>query len=150
MATTRWEPFRDLATLQDRVNRIFEDVITRPRRGAEQEDLAAGQWSPPVDIFETAESIVIRVEVPGIDQQALDVEVRENSLIVQGDRKFEEAEGRNYHRVERAYGTFRRVFSLPMLVRQDRIHAVLRNGVLEITLLKEEKAKPKRVQVEVR
>jgi HSP20 family protein len=150
MATTRWEPFRDLAALQDRVNRIFEDVITRPRRGAEQEDLAAGQWSPLVDIFETSESIVIRLEVPGIEQQALDVEIKENSLIVQGERKFEEAEGRNYHRVERPYGTFRRVFSLPMPVRQDQIHAMLRNGVLEITLLKEEKAKPKRVQVEVR
>jgi HSP20 family protein len=150
MAHARWEPFRDLTGLQDRMNRMFEDVIARPRRGGEQEDLTAGQWAPPVDIFETAESIVIRVEVPGIDQQALDVEIKEHSLIVQGDRRFEEVEGRNYHRVERSYGTFRRVFSLPMMVRQDQIQAVLKNGVLEITLLKEEKAKPKRVQVEVR
>jgi HSP20 family protein len=150
MATARWEPFRDLAALQDRMSRLFEDVIARPRRGVEQEDLAAGQWSPPVDIFETAESLVIRVEVPGIEQQALEVEIKDNSLIVQGERKFEEVEGRNYHRAERAYGMFRRVFSLPMLVRQDQIHAVLKNGVLEITLLKEEKAKPKRVEVEVR
>jgi HSP20 family protein len=149
MATTRWEPFRDLATLQDRVNRIFEDVISRPRRGAEQEDLTAGQWSPPVDIFETAESIVIRVEVPGIEQQALDVEIKDNSLIVQGDRRFEEVAGRDYHRMERAYGTFRRVFTVPMVVRQEQIEAVLKHGVLEITLLKEERAKPKRVQVEV-
>jgi len=94
--------------------------------------------------------MVIRLEVPGIEQQALDVELKENSLVVAGDRKFEEAEGRNYHRVERAYGVFRRVFSLPMPVRQDQIHAELKNGVLEITLLKEEKAKPRRVQVEVR
>jgi HSP20 family protein len=150
MANARWEPFRDLAGLQDRVNRMFEDVITRPRRGGEQEDLGTGQWSPPVDIFETAESIVIRVEVAGIEQHALEVEIKENSLIVQGDRRFEEVEGRNYHRVERSYGTFRRVFSLPMMVRQDQIQAVLKNGVLEITLVKEEKAKPKRVQVEVR
>jgi HSP20 family protein len=150
MAATRWEPFRDLATLQDRVNRIFDDLITRPRRGAEQEDLTAGQWSPPVDIFETAESIVIRVEVPGIEQQALDVEIKDHNLIVQGDRTFEEVAGRNYHRVERAYGTFRRVFSLRMFVRQDQSQAVLKNGVLEITLLKEEKAKPTRVPVEVR
>jgi HSP20 family protein len=150
MATARWEPFRDLAALQDRMSRLFEDVIARPRREAEQEDLAAGQWSPPVDIFETAESIVIRVEVPGIEQQALEVEIKDNNLVVQGERKFEEVEGRNYHRAERAYGTFRRVFSLPMMVRQDQIHEVLKNGVLEITLLKEEKAKPKRVQVEVR
>jgi HSP20 family protein len=150
MAAARWEPFRDLATLQDQVSRILEDVITGPRRGVEQEDLTPGQWSPPVDIFETAESIVIRVEVPGIEQQALDVEIKDSSVIVQGDRKFEEVDGRDYHRVERAYGTFRRVFSLPIVVRQDQIHAVLKNGVLEITLLKEEKAKPKRVQVEVR
>jgi HSP20 family protein len=150
MAAARWEPFRDLATLQDQVSRILEDVITGPRRGVEQEDLTPGQWSPPVDIFETAESIVIRVEVPGIEQQALDVEIKDSSVIVQGDRKFEEVDGRDYHRVERAYGTFRRVFSLPIVVRQDQIHAVLKNGVLELTLLKEEKAKPKRVQVEVR
>jgi HSP20 family protein len=150
MATARWEPFRDLATLQDRVNRMFDDAIARPRRGGEQEDMTAGQWSPPVDIFETAESIVIRVEVPGIEQQALDVEIKDNNLVVYGDRKFEEMQGRTYHRVERPYGTFRRVFSLPMMVRQDQIQAVLKNGVLEITLLKEERAKPKRVQVEVR
>ena len=73
MATTRWEPFRDLAALQDRVNRIFEDVITRPRRGAEQEDLAAGQWSPLVDIFETSESIVIRLEVPPLRERPEDI-----------------------------------------------------------------------------
>jgi HSP20 family protein len=149
MATTRWEPFRDLATLQDRVSRIFDDVITRPRREAEQEDLTAGHWSPPADIFETAESIVIRVEVPGVEQQALDVELQENRLIVQGNRALEEMAGRSYHRVERSYGTFRRVFSLPMSFRQEQIQAVLKHGVLEITLLKEEKAKPKRVQVEV-
>jgi HSP20 family protein len=150
MATTRWEPFRDLAALQDRVTRIFEDVLTRPRWGGEHEDLTARQWSPPVDIFETSASMVIRLEVPGIEQQALDVEIKDNNLIVQGDRRFEEVEGRNYHRVERAYGTFRREFSVPMLVREDQIHAVLKNGVLEITLPKEEKAKPTRVQVEVR
>ncbi len=150
MASTRWEPFRDLATLSERVNRLFEDVFARPRRGPEQGDMAAGQWSPPVDIFETAESLVIRVEVAGIEQQALDVEIKDYSLIVQGDRKFEDVPGRDYHRVERAYGTFRRMFSLPMPVRQDQIHAVLKNGVLEITLLKEEQAKSKRVEVELR
>jgi len=150
MATTRWEPFRDLAALQDRVSRIFEDVIPRPHRGGDQEDLATGQWSPPVDIFETADSIVIRVEVPGIESQALDVELKEHSLIVAGDRQLEEAEGHTYHRMERTYGNFRRVFSLPIPIRQDQIHAALKNGVLEITLPKEEKAKPKRVQVEVR
>jgi HSP20 family protein len=92
---------------------------------------------------------VIRVEAAGVDQRAVDVEIKDNSLIVQGERTFEEVAGRTYHRVERPYGTFRRVFSLPMSFRQEQIQAGLKHGVLEITLLKEEKAKPKRVQVEV-
>ena len=150
MATVRWEPFRDLVSLQDRVNRMFEDVITGPRGGAEREEMAQGQWTPAVDIFETPEQIVLRAEVPGIEQNALGVEVKENHLILQGDRKFEEVSGRNYHRVERAYGNFRRVFTLPATVRQDQVRAVLKNGVLEIMLPKEDQAKPKQVQVEIR
>ncbi len=150
MATARWEPFRDLISLQDRMNRAFEDVLTGPRRGGEQEEMAQGQWTPAVDIFETPEHIVLRAEVPGVDQNALDVEVKDNHLVLQGDRKFEEVAGRNYQRVERAYGSFRRVFTLPTTVRQDQVRAVLKNGVLEITLPKEEKAKPKQIQVEIR
>lgn len=149
MANARWEPLRDLLTLQDRMNRLFEDAA-RTRRGEEEEEMTTGQWTPAVDIYETPESIVIRVEVPGIEQQALNVEVKENHLIVEGERKFEEAEGRNYHRVERAYGSFRRTFALPMTVRHEQIQALLKNGMLELTLAKEEKAKPRRVQVEIR
>ncbi len=149
MATTRWEPFRDLLALQDRMNRLFEGAA-RARRGGEDEEMSTGQWAPAVDIFETPDTIVIRAEVPGIEQPALNVEIKDNSLIIEGERKFEEAQGRNYHRVERPYGNFRRVFSLPMTVRQDQIQAHLKNGVLEITLAKEEKTRPKRVQVEVR
>lgn len=149
MAIARWEPFRDLLSLQDRMHRLFEDVLTRSPTGTEQEGTVAGQWTPAVDIFETEEHIIIRAEVPGIDQSALDVEVKDDRLILQGERQFEEAAGRNYHRVERAYGGFRRVFSLPVMVQQDRVRAVLKNGVLEITLPKEDKGKPKQVQVEI-
>ncbi|HZC02589.1 MAG TPA: Hsp20/alpha crystallin family protein [Gammaproteobacteria bacterium] len=150
MATARWEPLRDLIALQNRVNRMFEDVVTNPRRGADQEDMAAGQWTPVVDIFETSENIVIRAEVPGLEQNDLEVEVKDNTLILQGERRFEEGGNRTYHRVERPYGRFQRVFTLPMTVRQDQVQAMLKNGVLDITLVKEEKAKPKRVQVEIR
>jgi len=150
MANARWEPMRDLIALQNRVNRMFEDAVAGPRRGGEQEDMAPGQWTPPVDIFETPENIVIRTEVPGLEQNDLEVEVKENTLILQGERRFQEGGGRNYHRVERPYGRFRRVFTLPITVRQDQVQAVLKNGVLDITLAKEEKAKPKRVQVEIR
>jgi HSP20 family protein len=150
MANARWEPLRDLIALQNRVNRMFEDVVTGPRRGAEQEDIAAGQWTPAVDIFETPENIVIRAEVPGLEHHELEVEVKESTLILQGERRFEEGGSRNYHRVERPYGHFRRVFTLPMTVRQEQVQAVLKNGVLDITLAKEEKAQPKRVQVEIR
>jgi HSP20 family protein len=150
MATARWEPLRDLIALQNRVNRMFEDVVTGPRRGADQEDIAAGQWTPVVDIFETPEHIVIRAEVPGLEHNDLEVEVKENTLILQGERRFEEGGSRTYHRIERPYGRFRRVFTLPITVRQDQVQAVLKYGVLDITLVKEEKAKPKRVQVEIR
>jgi len=149
MAITDWEPFRDLLSMQDRMTRLFEDVMARSPRGAEQEGMVSGQWTPPVDIFETQEHIVIRAEVPGIDQSALDVEVKDDQLILQGDRKFEQVAGRTYHRVERAYGGFRRVFSLPVTVQQEQVRAVLKNGVLEITLPKEEKGTPKQVQVEI-
>ena len=150
MATARWEPFRGIVSLQERMNRMFEDAITGPRRGAEQEEMAPGQWAPAVDIFETADQIVIRAEVPGIEQNALGVEVKDDRLILEGHRQFEEVAGRNYHRVERAYGGFRRAFALPTMVRQDQVRAVLKNGVLEITLPKEERSKPKQVQVEIR
>lgn len=149
MATSRWEPLRDLLALQDRMSRLFEDV-TRTRRSGDEEDMTAAQWTPAVDIFETPQSLVIRAEVPGIEQEALNVEMKENSLIVEGERKLEEGEGRNYHRVERPYGSFRRVVALPMAFRHEQIQALLKNGVLEITLLKEEKTKPTRIQVEAR
>jgi HSP20 family protein len=132
------------------MNRAFEDLVTGSRRGTEQEDIAPGQWTPPVDIFETPESIIIRADLPGVERNALNVEMRENSLIIQGERRLEEEAGRNYHRVERAYGGFRRVFSLPVGLRPHQIQATLKNGVLEITLLKEEEAKPKQIQVEIR
>lgn len=150
MATARWEPFRDLLSLHARMNRLFEDVVKRTPGDPDQEEMAPGQWTPAVDIFETLENIVIRAEVPGIEQSALEVEVKGDRLILRGDRKFEEAEGRSYHRVERAYGSFRRVFSVPVMVRQDQVSAVLKNGVLEITLPKEEEAKPQQIQVEIR
>ncbi len=150
MATARWEAFRDLLMLQDRMNRACEDLLRRSRRGTAQEDMAAGQWTPPVDIVETPESLVILADVPGIGRNALDGEMKDKSLIIQGEDWFEEETGRTYHRVERAYGNFRRALSLPMGVRHDHIQAVLKNGVLEITLMKEEKAKPQQVQVEIR
>jgi HSP20 family protein len=149
MAHSRWEPLRDLLALQDRMNRLFEDV-TRPSRRGEAEDLATGQWAPAVDIFETPHSLVVRAEVPGIEQQALNVEVQENSLVVEGQRTMEEGEGWNYHRVERPYGSFRRVFTLPMGFRHGQVHALLKNGVLEITVMKEARTQPKRIQVEAR
>jgi HSP20 family protein len=150
MANARWEPLRDLIALHDRVNRIFEDVVTGPRKAAEQEDIAGGQWTPAVDIFETPENIVIRAEVPGLEQQDLEVEVKDSHVILRGERRFEEGGSRNYHRVERPYGRFHRVFTLPMTVQQDQVQAALKNGVLDITLVKEERAKPTRVRVEIR
>ena len=142
MATARWVRFRDPLMLRDRMNHALGDLVVRPRRGTEQEDLAAGPWTPPVDTVETRESIIILADVPGIARNALDAAMKEKSLSSRanaGPRK----RRRNYHRVERADKNFRRIFPLPMAVRHDHIQAVLKNGVLEVTVMKEEQAKPK-------
>jgi HSP20 family protein len=131
MATACWEAFWDLLMLQDRMNRACEDLPRRSRPGTAQEDMAAGQWTPPVDIVETPESLVILADGPGIGRHALDVVMKDKSLSIQGERRFEEERGHTYHGVERAYGNFRRVFSLPIGVRHDHIQAALRTACVK-------------------
>ena len=131
MATARWEAFRDVLMLQDCMHCAFEDPLRRSRRGSAPKDMAAGQWTPPVDGFETPESPVIFADVPGIERHALDGEMKDKSLIIQGEDWFEEETGRTYHRVERAYGNFRRALSLPMGVRHDHIQAALKTACVK-------------------
>lgn len=148
MALIRWDPFREMASLQERMNRLFSDFRVRAPLG--EEEITQGAWVPPVDIYETAESIVLEVELPGITKEDIGVEVKDNTLTLKGDKKFEkEVKEENYHRVERSYGAFQRVFTLPSTVQQDKVRAKFKDGILEIRLPKVEEAKPKQIKVDV-
>ncbi len=148
MALIRWDPFREMSALQERMNRLFSDVRAQaPVRG---EEIVQGAWIPAVDIFETNEAIVLKAELPGITAQDISVEVKDNTLTLKGEKKFEkEVKEENYHRVERSYGSFQRAFTLPGTIHPEKVKAKFKDGILEITLPKVEEAKPKQVKVEI-
>ncbi len=143
---TRWDQPRGLTTLQDQVNRLFEDNFTRDRSG--HAELAT--WAPPVDIYETQNELVLKVDLPDVQDKDIDVRVENNMLTIRGERKFEkDVNEDNYLRVERAYGPFMRSFSLPNTVRSENIRAEYRNGVLSLHMAKREESKPKQIKISV-
>ncbi len=147
MATVRWDPFRDLLNLQDRMNRLFDE---RLRTGTRGEESLTGTLVPPVDIYETEHAIVLEADLPGLDLNDLDLRVENNTLTVRGERKpTSEVKEENYHRVERGYGAFARTFALPNTVDPENITAGYNNGVLQIRLAKREETKPKQIRVQV-
>jgi len=150
MAIVRWEPFRDLQAVQDRLNRVFDEAFRGAPRGGDDEWALGGQWAPSVDIYENDGNLVLKAELPGIEPKDVDVRVENNVLTLRGERKFEsEVKRDKYHRVERAYGTFSRSFTLPNVVDTDKIKAEYKDGVLQVTLPQREEAKPKQIQVAV-
>ena len=150
MAIVRWEPFRDLVSLQDRMNRLFDESFRGVGRAGAEEDWALGAWAPAVDIYEQDGNIVLKAELPGIDPKDVDVRVENNVLTLRGERKFDdEVKKENYHRVERAYGAFSRSFTLPTVVDTEKIKAEFKDGVLRVTLPKKEEAKPKQISINV-
>jgi HSP20 family protein len=150
MAIVRWDPFRDVMTLQDRMNRLFDQALSKTRAD-DEEGLATSTWLPAVDIFETADNIVMKAELPGVSRENIDIQVRDNTLTLKGERTFErEVKDENYLRIERSYGAFQRAFSLPTVIQQDKIKAVFKDGVLEVTMPKAEVAKPKQVKIDVK
>jgi HSP20 family protein len=149
MAIVQWEPVRDRVTLQDRMNRIFDEAF-RGTRAAEDEWALGGSWAPPVDIYEQDGNLVLQAELPGIDPKDVDVRVENNVLTLRGERKFDQAVKReSCHRVERAYGTFCRAFTLPNIVDTTGIKADFKDGVLHVTMPKREDAKPKQIQIQI-
>lgn len=149
MAIVRWEPFRDLVTLQDRMNRIFDDAF-RGNRGTQDDWALGGSWAPTVDIYEHNGNLVLKAELPGIDPQDVDIRVENNVLTLRGERKLDnEVKQENYHRVERSYGSFSRSFTLPNVVDTDKIKAEFKDGVLQLVLPKKEEAKPKQISINV-
>jgi HSP20 family protein len=138
-------PFKDLMAIQDRMNRLFDTSI---RGEGGEEEVEAAAWTPAVDIYETKDAVVVTVEAPGMKKDQFCVEVKEEVLTIKGERPFEKDVSREqYHRIERAYGKFRRSFILGMSVQSDRVTASYNDGVLEITLPKVEEAKPKKIEI---
>jgi HSP20 family protein len=153
MAIVRWEPFRDLVSLQERMNRLFDESF-RSRSGAgagQEEDWAlGGSWAPPVDIYEQDGNIVLKAELPGIDAKDVELRVENNVLTLRGQRKLDhEVKKESYHRVERSYGTFMRSFTLPTVVETEKIQAEYKDGVLRVLLPKREEAKPKQISINI-
>ena len=142
---TRFEPFSVAGNLQDQINRVFNDVLNRSR---EESNLTT--WAPAVDIFETEHELVVKADLPDIDPKDLDIRVENNILTIRGERKFEKkVDQDNYLRVERAYGSFARSFSLANTVNTEAIRADYQNGVLALSIPKREEAKPKQIKVNV-
>ena len=147
MAIVKYNPFRELRAMQEQMNRLL-DLAWNREPG---EELREGVWQPPVDVYEDEEVVVIKAELPGIDQKDIEIKIENNTLTLRGERKHDqEIQKENFHRVERFYGTFQRSFSLPQTVDQEKVKAACDKGVLTITLPKKEETKPKQITVEVK
>jgi len=144
---TRWDPFREFTTVQDRLNRLFRESYGPEGR---EESLITGGFAPPVDVYEDEHNVTLKIEVPGIDEKDMDVRIENNVLTVHGERKFEKEEKEeNFRRVERQYGSFTRTFTLPTTVDAEKVSANNDRGILKIVLPKKAEAKPKQVKVNV-
>jgi len=141
----RWEPFRNVNSLQEQFSRLFDTSF--PGRSSES-DLTT--WAPAVDIQETENELVLKADLPGIEEKDIDVHIENNTLTIRGERKFEKQVNEdNYLRVERSYGSFSRSFSLPNTINTEAINAEYKNGVLTVQMPKRAESKPKQVKVNV-
>src|SRR5437660_1353053 len=144
---TRWDPLRDLATMQNRLNRFVRESYSPE---GPEEALTTTSFAPPVDIYEDEHTITVKLEVPGIDEKDIDVRIENNTLTVHGERKIEKEEKEeNFRRVERQYGSFTRSFTLPSSVDSGQVSADYEKGILKIRLAKKADAKPKQIRVKV-
>ena len=146
MALARWNPNRDMMSVRDEMSRVLNEAFGR---GTNDESAwFSGAWTPPVDIYETDEALVMKAELPGFSKDDISIELKENTLVIKGERKHEdEVKEGNYHRMERSYGAFQRAFMLPMTVDQEKVKASYKDGILELRLLKVQAAQPKRIAV---
>ena len=145
MTIVRYDPFRDLRTLQEEVNRLFSNNLSH---SFGEEGIARGAWNPNVDIYENKDQIVLEAELPGMNREDFDLTIENSVITLRGERHFEKKdETVNYHRVERSYGSFTRSFTLPQTVSGDGVKAEYRDGVLRVTLPKREETKARRIEV---
>ena len=145
MNVVRYDPFRELRSLQDDMTRLFTGIS--PNASGREESFS-GAWNPRVDIYEDKENLVLEAELPGMNQDDFDLSFENNVLTLKGERKFEKnVDESNYHRVERAYGSFTRSFSLPQTVTAEGAQAQFENGILRVTLPKREETKARKIQI---
>lgn len=147
MAIVRWDPFRELAAMQNKVNRVFGDLY----RGADDDVMRRGAWVPPVDIYDNgSHELVITAELPAVKKEDIEVSVDNNTLTIRGEKKMDATISEDCcHRVERSYGTFSRTFSLPATVDGGKVSADFKDGVLTVKLPMKEEAKPRQIPVQV-
>ncbi len=149
MAIIKWEPFKELMDIQNRMSRLFEDTVSRSR--GRDEDITHAAWTPLVDIYETKNEVILKAELPEIDQKDINLRIESDNLILEGERKIqEEAKKENYYLVERAYGKFKRSFTLPSSVDAEKIKAEYNHGVLKVILPKKEETKAKQITIDIK
>ena len=147
MAIVRWEPFRDIMATQRELNRLFSENFPRLLGDEEQ---STRTWAPPVDIYETEDSLVLKADLPGVDPKDVEIRVEDSTLYLKGERKFEkEVKEESYHRVERSYGAFTRSFSLPNSIDSEKVTAEYKDGQLTLTMPKREETKPKTIKINI-
>ena len=145
MTLEKWEPFRDLMAMQDRMTRLIDETLSRIWK----EEVVRGVWSPPVDILERGDELVLKVDLPEVSQSEIDIRVEGSTLIIQGERRLiKDAPEENYIQIERPYGTFRRTFNIPRTIEQEEIKASYKDGVLRIVLPRKQETQPKQIVVE--
>jgi HSP20 family protein len=142
---TRWDPFREFSTLQDRMNRLFRDSYGS---GEQEEALSRNSFVPPVDVYEDEHSTTLKIELPGVNENDVDIRIENNTLTVHGERKFEQEEKEeNFRRVERHYGSFTRSCTLPSSLDAEQVQAHYDKGILKVRIAKKAEAKPKQIKV---
>ncbi len=133
MAIVKYDPWRDVLSLRDEIDRLFEDFF--PVKSSERRDYLSEVWAPAIDIYETKDDVVVKAELPGMSKEDIKINIVDNSLIIEGEKKQEkEVKEENYYRVERRYGAFRRVVEIPVPVKTENVEATYKDGVLEIKL----------------
>ncbi len=150
MSIMRWRPGRELATIRDEMNRLFDEFFSGFPFPERRRGLMEGEWAPIVDVAETDENIVVTAELPGVKQNDVEITVVNDVLTLKGEKKEEkEIKKENYHRIERSYGSFQRSITLPTGVQADKAKASYKDGVLTVTIPKVEEAKPKSIKINV-
>ena len=145
MNIVKYDPFRELRSLQDEMTRLFTGVMPA---SFNREEMTHGAWAPSVDIYEDKERLILEAELPGMSRDDFDISVENNVITLKGERRFEKkTEGDNYHRVERSYGTFTRSFTLPQTVTAEGATADFENGVLRVALPKREETKARKIEI---